>query len=155
MQSVILDLQLACSDHSGLPSETTFQQWLEAFLPQFQSESEITIRIVDIAENQYLNLTYRGKDKPTNVLSFPFEAPENITLPLLGDLIICRQVVEKEAIEQQKNQDAHWAHMVIHGCLHLLGYDHLTDFEAAEMETIETEIMQKLGYPDPYQHEKA
>lgn len=155
MQSVILDLQLACRDHNGLPSETTFQNWLEAFLPQFQSESEITIRIVDIAESQYLNLTYRGKDKPTNVLSFPFEAPENITLPLLGDLIICRQVVEKEAIEQQKNQDAHWAHMVIHGCLHLLGYDHLTDFEAEEMETIETEIMQKLGYPDPYQHEKA
>lgn len=155
MQSVILDLQLACRDHNGLPSETTFQNWLEAFLPQFQSESEITIRIVDIAESQNLNLTYRGKDKPTNVLSFPFEAPENITLPLLGDLIICRQVVEKEAIEQQKNQDAHWAHMVIHGCLHLLGYDHLTDFEAEEMETIETEIMQKLGYPDPYQHEKA
>lgn len=155
MQSVILDLQLACRDHNGLPSETTFQNWLEAFLPQFQSESEITIRIVDIAESQYLNLTYRGKDKPTNVLSFPFEAPENITLPLLGDLIICRQVVEKEAIEQQKNQDAHWAHMVIHGCLHLLGYDHLTDFEAEEMETIETEIMQNLGYPDPYQHEKA
>lgn len=155
MQSVILDLQLACSDHNGLHSETTFQHWLEAFLPQFQSESEITIRIVDIEESQYLNLTYRGKDKPTNVLSFPFEAPENITLPLLGDLIICRQVVEKEAIEQQKNQDAHWAHMVIHGCLHLLGYDHLTDFEAEEMETIETEIMQKLGYPDPYQHEKA
>ncbi|WP_032116232.1 rRNA maturation RNase YbeY [Candidatus Arsenophonus nilaparvatae] len=155
MQSVILDLQLACRDHNGLPSETTFQNWLEAFLPQFQSESEITIRIVDIAESQNLNLTYRGKDKPTNVLSFPFEAPENITLPLLGDLIICRQIVEKEAIEQQKNQDAHWAHMVIHGCLHLLGYDHLTDFEAEEMETIETEIMQKLGYPDPYQHEKA
>lgn len=155
MQSVILDLQLACRDHNGLPSETTFQNWLEAFLPQFQSESEITIRIVDIAESQNLNLTYRGKDKPTNVLSFPFEAPENITLPLLGDLIICRQVVEKEAIEQQKNQGAHWAHMVIHGCLHLLGYDHLTDFEAEEMETIETEIMQKLGYPDPYQHEKA
>ncbi|RXK33981.1 rRNA maturation RNase YbeY [Arsenophonus endosymbiont of Bemisia tabaci Asia II 3] len=155
MQSVILDLQLACSDHNGLPSETTFQHWLETFLPQFQSESEITIRIVDIAESQYLNLTYRGKDKPTNVLSFPFEVPENITLPLLGDLIICRQVVEKEAIEQQKSQDAHWAHMVIHGCLHLLGYDHLTDFEAEEMETIETEIMQKLGYPDPYQNEKA
>jgi len=155
LQSVILDLQLACRDHNGLPSETTFQNWLEAFLPQFQSESEITIRIVDIAESQNLNLTYRGKDKPTNVLSFPFEAPENITLPLLGDLIICRQVVEKEAIEQQKNQGAHWAHMVIHGCLHLLGYDHLTDFEAEEMETIETEIMQKLGYPDPYQHEKA
>ncbi|HGJ5875679.1 MAG TPA: rRNA maturation RNase YbeY [Arsenophonus sp.] len=150
MQSVILDLQLACRDHSRLPSEETFQYWLEAFLPQFQSESEITIRIVDIAESQHLNLTYRGKDKPTNVLSFPFEAPDNIPLALLGDLVICRQVVEKEAIEQQKILDAHCAHMVIHGCLHLLGYDHQNDFEAEKMETIETEIMQKLGYPDPY-----
>ena len=155
LQSIILDLQLACSDHNGLPDETTFQHWLEAFLPQFQAESEITIRIVDIAESQYLNLTYRGKDNPTNVLSFPFEALDNIPLPLLGDLVICRQVVEKEAIEQHKTLDAHWAHMVIHGCLHLLGYDHQHDFEAEEMETIETEIMQKLGYPDPYQHEKA
>lgn len=103
MQSVILDLQLACHDHSGLPSEETFQHWLEAFLPQFQSESEITIRIVDTAESQHLNLTYRGKDKPTNVLSFPFEALDNIPLALLGDLVICRQVVEKEAIEQKKN----------------------------------------------------
>ncbi|MGP1924103.1 MAG: rRNA maturation RNase YbeY [Arsenophonus sp. NEOnobi-MAG3] len=155
MQLVILDLQLACSDHNGLPSKTTFQHWLEAFLPEFQSKSEITIRIVNIPESQHLNLIYRGKNKPTNVLSFPFEGPNNITLALLGDLIICRKVVEKEAIKQQKSCDAHWAHMVIHGSLHLLGYDHLNDFEAKEMEIIETEIMQKLGYPDPYQHEKA
>ncbi|MFP3013279.1 MAG: rRNA maturation RNase YbeY [Arsenophonus sp. NC-QC1-MAG3] len=150
MQSVILDLQLACSNHNGLPSKTTFQYWLEVFLPQFQSESEITIRIVDMAESQHLNRIYRGKDKPTNVLSFPFKAPDNIKLPLLGDLIICRKVVEKEAIEQQKKHDAYWAHMVIHGCLHLLGYEHQNNFEAEEMEIIETEIMKKLGYPDPY-----
>ncbi|MGP1956845.1 MAG: rRNA maturation RNase YbeY [Arsenophonus sp. NC-PE1-MAG3] len=150
MQSVILDLQLACSNHNGLPSKATFQYWLEVFLPKFQSESEITIRIVDIAESQYLNRIYRGKDKPTNVLSFPFKAPDNIKLPLLGDLIICRKVIEKEAIEQQKKPDAYWAHMVIHGCLHLLGYEHKNNFEAEEMEIIETEIMQKLGYPNPY-----
>ncbi|MFP3029563.1 MAG: rRNA maturation RNase YbeY [Arsenophonus sp.] len=155
MKLVILDLQLACSNHNGLPSETTFQHWLEAFLPQFQSKSEITIRIVNIAESQHLNLKYRGENKPTNVLSFPFKGPDNITLALLGDLIICHKVVEKEAIEQQKSNYAHWAHIVIHGCLHLLGYDHLNDFEAEKMETIETKIMQKLGYNNPYQDEKA
>jgi probable rRNA maturation factor len=99
-------------------------------------------------------MTYRGMDKPTNVLSFPFEAPPGMEMPLLGDLIICRQVVEKEAKEQDKELLAHWAHMVIHGSLHLLGYDHIVDEEAEEMESIETEIMQGLGYPDPYISEK-
>ncbi|MEY0159662.1 rRNA maturation RNase YbeY, partial [Providencia manganoxydans] len=119
--------------------------WLEAVLPQFQPISEVTIRIVDEAESHELNLTYRGKDRPTNVLSFPFEAPPEVELPLLGDLIICRQVVEKEADEQNKTVEEHWAHMVIHGCLHLLGYDHIEDDEAEEMEGLETEILQKLG----------
>ncbi len=103
MSSVILDLQIACENSQNLPEETLFQRWLDGVLPQFQSESEVTIRIVDEAESHDLNLTYRGKDKPTNVLSFPFEAPPEVDLPLLGDLIICRQVVEKEAEEQQKN----------------------------------------------------
>jgi len=88
------------------------------------------------------------------VLSFPFEAPPGIELPLLGDLIICRQVVEQEAAEQGKNPEAHWAHMVVHGTLHLLGYDHIEDEEAEEMEALETEIMLALGYPDPYISEK-
>ncbi|EEP91625.1 metalloprotease [Yersinia kristensenii ATCC 33638] len=127
---------------------------MEAVLPQFQEVSEVTIRVVDEAESHELNLTYRGKDKPTNVLSFPFEAPPEIELPLLGDLIICRQVVEQEAVEQEKALLAHWAHMVVHGSLHLLGYDHIVDDEAEEMESIETEIMQNLGYPDPYISEK-
>jgi len=105
-------------------------------------------------ESRELNHTYRGKDKPTNVLSFPFEAPPGIELPLLGDLIICRQVVEQEAQEQEKTLEAHWAHMVIHGSLHLLGYDHIEDDEAEEMESLETEIMLALGYPDPYISEK-
>ncbi|NHB94183.1 rRNA maturation RNase YbeY [Photorhabdus cinerea] len=154
MSSVIFDLQIACKNLQGLPEETLFQRWLDGVLPQFQSESEVTIRIVDEAESHNLNLTYRGKDKPTNVLSFPFEAPPTVDLPLLGDLIICRQVVEKEAEEQQKTVEEHWAHMVIHGCLHLLGYDHIEDDEAEEMESLETEIMQKLGYSDPYLAEK-
>lgn len=154
MNTVILDLQLACEREQGLPSEADFRRWLEAVLPQFQPESEVTIRLVDIAESQELNHTYRGKDKPTNVLSFPFEAPPGIELPLLGDLIICRQVVEQEAQEQDKALEAHWAHMVIHGSLHLLGYDHIEDEEAEEMESLETEIMLALGYPDPYISEK-
>lgn len=149
-QQVILDLQIASESSEGLPAESDFQQWLEAVLPQFQEESEVTIRIVDEAESHELNMTYRGKDKSTNVLSFPFEAPPGMELPLLGDLVICRQVVEQEAREQNKAVNAHWAHMVVHGSLHLLGYDHIVDEEADEMEAIEIEIMQSLGHPDPY-----
>ncbi|AFH94915.1 TPA: rRNA maturation RNase YbeY [Providencia stuartii] len=154
MSEVILDLQLACEETTGLPDEALFQRWLEAVLPKFQPQSEVTIRIVDEEESHHLNLTYRGKDKPTNVLSFPFEAPPEVELPLLGDLIICRQVVEQEAIEQQKSAEEHWAHMVVHGCLHLLGYDHIEDDEAEEMESLETEILAELGYADPYLAEK-
>lgn len=154
MSTVILDLQLACADENGLPAAAAFQRWLEAAVTPFQPESEVTIRLVDEAESHELNLTYRGKDKPTNVLSFPFEAPPGIELPLLGDLIICRQVVEQEAAEQGKSPEAHWAHMVVHGTLHLLGYDHIEDEEAEEMEALETEIMLALGYPDPYISEK-
>ncbi len=149
-QQVILDLQIASESSEGLPAESDFQQWLEAVLPQFQEESEVTIRIVDEAESHELNMTYRGKDKPTNVLSFPFEAPPGMELPLLGDLVICRQVVEQEAREQNKVLNAHWAHMVVHGSLHLLGYDHIIEEEAEEMEAIEIDIMQSLGHPDPY-----
>lgn len=154
MSQVMLDLQLACADHTSLPAEAQFQHWLDAVIPQFQAESEVTIRLVDEAESHSLNLTYRAMDKPTNVLSFPFEAPPGVELPLLGDLVICRQVVEREAREQEKPLDAHWAHMVVHGSLHLLGYDHIEDEEAEEMESLETEIMLALGFADPYIAEK-
>jgi probable rRNA maturation factor len=154
MSSVILDLQVATENENGLPPEAQFQRWLDATIPAFQAESEVTIRLVDEAESHELNLTYRGKDKSTNVLSFPFEVPPGIELPLLGDLIICRQVVEREAEEQGKPLEAHWAHMVVHGSLHLLGYDHIEDEEAEEMESLETEIMLALNYDDPYIAEK-
>lgn len=154
MSNVILDLQLVCESTSGLPTEADFQRWLEAVLPCFTRESEVTIRLTDEAESHSLNLTWRGVDRPTNVLSFPFEAPPGIELPLLGDLVICRQVVEREADEQGKTLQAHWAHMVIHGSLHLLGYDHIDDEEAEEMESLETNILLSLGYPDPYISEK-
>ncbi|QFI53785.1 rRNA maturation RNase YbeY [Aeromonas simiae] len=148
--SVMLDLQLACANEQGLPGEADFQRWLDGAVLGFQQEAEVTVRLVDEAESHELNLTYRGKDKPTNVLSFPFEAPPGLALPLLGDLVICRQVVEQEANEQGKPLEAHWAHMVVHGSLHLLGYDHIEDDEAEEMEQLERDIMRELGYADPY-----
>ncbi|QUM77993.1 rRNA maturation RNase YbeY [Moritella sp. 24] len=149
-----LDLQIATEDESQLPTEAQLTTWLDAAVKLFQESAEVTIRIVDNEESQQLNSDYRGKDKPTNVLSFPFEVPEGIELNLLGDLIICKQVVEREAQEQQKPLTAHWAHMVIHGTLHLLGYDHIIDEEADEMEALETEIMLKLDFEDPYITEK-
>ncbi|WKY58700.1 rRNA maturation RNase YbeY [Vibrio sp. SNU_ST1] len=152
--SIELDLQLAVENEQGLPSEQDIQLWLDKTIPQFQENAELTVRIVDTQESHQLNHDYRGKDKPTNVLSFPFEAPPGVELDLLGDLIICRQVVEKEAEEQSKPLLAHWAHMVVHGSLHLLGYDHIEDDEAEEMESLETEIMQTMGFEDPYILEK-
>ncbi|PSW59627.1 rRNA maturation RNase YbeY [Photobacterium leiognathi subsp. mandapamensis] len=152
--AIYLDLQYATESQDGLPTEAEFQQWLDAAITPFQADAEVTIRLVDEADSHELNLEYRGKDRPTNVLSFPFEAPPGIELELLGDLIICRQVVEKEALEQNKPLKAHWAHMVVHGSLHLLGYDHIEDDEAEEMEGLETEIMQNMGFVDPYISEK-
>ncbi|ELI1837778.1 rRNA maturation RNase YbeY [Vibrio fluvialis] len=152
--SIELDLQLAVDSDDGLPTFEQFSIWLQAAVAPFQPQAEVTIRIVDEPESHQLNLEYRGKDKPTNVLSFPFEAPPGMELDLLGDLIICRQVVEQEAVEQNKPLLAHWAHMVVHGSLHLLGYDHIEDDEAEEMESLETEIMQNMGFEDPYLAEK-
>ncbi|EAP91922.1 rRNA maturation RNase YbeY [Vibrio splendidus] len=152
--SIELDLQIAVENEQGLPTEQDIQLWLDKTIPQFQENAELTVRIVDTEESHQLNHDYRGKDKPTNVLSFPFEVPPGMELDLLGDLIICRQVVEKEAEEQNKPLLAHWAHMVVHGSLHLLGYDHIEDDEAEEMESLETEIMQTMGFEDPYILEK-
>lgn len=153
--SVTMDLQLACDNTDGLPSEADFQRWVDGVIPTFQQEAELTIRLVDEAESHELNMTYRGKDRPTNVLSFPFECPPEIDdFPLLGDLVICRQVVEKEAAEQKKTVEEHWAHMVVHGCLHLLGYDHIEDDEAEEMEALEVELMAAMNYANPYQDDE-
>ncbi|XAW90128.1 rRNA maturation RNase YbeY [Vibrio sp. CDRSL-10 TSBA] len=152
--SIELDLQLAVEDETGLPSSDDFATWLRAAVTPFQPQAEVTVRIVDEQESHQLNFEYRGKDKSTNVLSFPFEVPPGIEMDLLGDLVICRQVVEREAEEQNKPLLAHWAHMVVHGSLHLLGYDHIEDDEAEEMESLETEIMQKMGFEDPYLADK-
>lgn len=154
MKNVIIDLQIASENQNNLPSIEQFTQWASAAVRAESLEPEMTIRIVDEAESHDLNLTYRGKDRPTNVLSFPFECPEEVELALLGDLIICRQVVEREALEQGKPLLAHWAHMVVHGSLHLLGYDHIEDDEAIEMESLETQIMTGLGFEDPYSYDE-
>lgn len=151
---VIVDLQIVSEDQSNIPSLEQFTYWATQAVRPEQENVELTIRIVDEAESHHLNFTYRSKDRPTNVLSFPFEVPEGIELPLLGDLVICRQVVEKEAAEQQISLEAHYAHLTVHGCLHLLGYDHIEDDEAEEMESLETEIMLGMGYQDPYLSEK-
>ena len=154
MGSIFVDLQIATENIEDLPTEEQIAQWATAAVQPEGGEVEMTVRIVDEAESHELNLTYRGKDRPTNVLSFPFECPDEVELPLLGDLVICRQVVEREAAEQEKPLMAHWAHMVVHGSLHLLGYDHIEDDEAEEMESLETQIMQGLGFDDPYLAEK-
>ncbi|SEQ42927.1 probable rRNA maturation factor [Azotobacter beijerinckii] len=144
-----LDLQLA--SERPLPAESDFRRWCELALRQRTADSELTIRLVDEAEGRELNRTWRHKDYPTNVLSFPAEIPDGLLdIPLLGDLVICVPVVEREAAEQGKPLDAHWAHLTIHGCLHLLGYDHLEDEEAEEMENLERDLLAELGYPDPY-----
>lgn len=155
---LFVDLQIACEDEVSLPALVDIEKWIavaiDAGSQQKRDEAELTVRIVDIDESQQLNFDYRGKEKPTNVLSFPFQNPPGITLPLLGDLVICKQVVEKEAIEQHKLLAAHWAHMVIHGTLHLLGYDHIIETQALEMENLETTLLVELGFPAPYNEQE-
>ncbi len=148
--AITLDLQIAC-ENANLPSKKEFQAWLDCALTQYNKPFEVTVRIVDESESQALNLQYRQKNKSTNVLSFPFEVPDGIDMDLLGDLVVCATVVELEAKEQNKPLNHHWAHMIIHGCLHLLGFDHITEEEAQEMETLEINLLNKLSIPDPYQ----
>ncbi len=131
-----------------IPSEETFQYWVS--LIESDAEHEVALRIVDEAEMVQLNEQYRKKSGPTNVLSFPAELPDGIDVPFLGDIIICAPVVAKEAAEQGKSLDSHWAHMVAHGILHLQGFDHIDKAEAEKMESLEIKIMQQLGFANPY-----
>ncbi|WP_336366278.1 rRNA maturation RNase YbeY [Marinobacter sp. C2H3] len=153
MSELIVDLQNVY-EGDGVPTAALFERWAgAAWLGD--SPSEVTIRIVGALESQTLNHEYRGKDKPTNVLSFPFEAPAGITVPLAGDLVICAPVVAHEAEQQRKTPEAHWAHMVVHGMLHLQGYDHVDDDDAEVMENLEIRLMHQLGYPNPYETEET
>lgn len=136
-----------------IPTESELAHWVEVAVDEIDSPSsgELTVRMVDEGESADLNGRYRGKASPTNVLSFPFDAPDNLPIEFpLGDLVVCAAVVEKEAREQGKELEAHWAHMVIHGLLHLLGMDHIESAEAEAMESREIAILAKLGFPDPY-----
>ena len=138
---------------AGIPSPTSFRKWVAAALEGRIREADLAIRIVDAKEGQSMNHHYRGKDYPTNVLSFPAEMPEGlpegVKMPLLGDLVICAPVVAREAHEQGKALAAHYAHMTVHGVLHLLGWDHEDEREADCMEQLEREILATLGVEDP------
>ncbi len=147
----MIELDLQNATGGAVPDEADLRRWCELALRQRQGDSELTIRLVDEDEGRELNRTWRQKDYATNVLSFPADVPEELLdIPLLGDLVICVPVVEREAAEQGKAPQAHWAHLVIHGCLHLLGYDHIDDEEAEEMESLERQLLAELGHPDPY-----
>ncbi|WP_261843883.1 rRNA maturation RNase YbeY [Aliamphritea ceti] len=137
----------------NLPDEAELTRWAALAIGDYRDSAELSIRIVDNAESQQLNNDYRGKDKPTNVLSFPFEVPDGIELDLLGDLVICAPIVSSEATEQNKPLMHHWAHMVIHGCLHLLGFDHINDADAEEMEALEIKLLAQLEISNPYDNE--
>ena len=150
-----LDLQVV-ADGVWVPPRVQLERFAAAALDGRRERAELTIRVVDEQESRALNLRYRGQDKPTNVLSFPFEPPPGIAqdspvVDLLGDLVICAGLVQREALDQGKETLAHWAHLVVHGILHLLDYDHLGEAEAAEMEGLETAVLQGLGFPPPYE----
>ncbi len=132
------------------PDDAQFQQWVEAAVRAFRASAHVDIRIVDRDESQSLNATYRDKDYPTNVLSFPAELAPEVELPLLGDLALCAPVVTSEAIAQEKQVMDHWAHLTVHGTLHLLGMDHQQDEEANVMEALEIKILSGLGIANPY-----
>ncbi|MDT8452547.1 MAG: rRNA maturation RNase YbeY [Gammaproteobacteria bacterium] len=149
--AVIIELSISDEfDAAALPSEADFQQWAQPCYPG-EDEAVVSLQIVSSEEMQELNKTYRAKDKPTNVLSFPMELPEEVGINILGDLALCAAVIEAEAKQQGKEPAAHWAHMVVHGMLHLQGYDHIEDDEAEDMEAREVEIMKTLGFENPYQ----
>lgn len=151
---VLVDVFQACDDNTT-PAADAVRNWiaLAANAAGHSSDVEVSVRIVDADESRALNREYRGKDKPTNVLSFPAGRIEGLPddVPVqLGDIVVCASVVGEEAIEQDKAVADHWAHMLVHGTLHLMGYDHETDAEAAEMEALETQILMKSGLKDPY-----
>ncbi|MCK5881618.1 MAG: rRNA maturation RNase YbeY [Sinobacterium sp.] len=148
------------NDVNGLgfaPSQAQTELWIGTALEHaldknspYLQQAELSVSMVSAESIQQLNKDYRHKDKATNVLSFPTDFPEALKLPLLGDIIICPSIVEAEAVAQNKTLESHWAHLTIHGCLHLLGFDHIEDDEADTMENLETKIMLDLAYQAPY-----
>jgi len=144
-----IDVQYAISA-DGIPAPEKLRSWVECALQGRHPGAELAVRIVDEAEITALNRQYRGKDGATNVLSFPFSPMPGVVTEQLGDIVICAPVVAAEAVAQGKPLEAHWAHMVTHGVLHLLGHDHHEEKDAQEMESLEIRLLAGLGYPDPY-----
>ena len=161
MSTPRLELSLGYAlPRTGLPTRPQFRQWVLAALSGAgrRFDSEVAIQLVDAAEGQAMNRQYRGKDYATNVLSFPADLPEGLPedfdFPQLGDLVICAPVVAREAAEQGKALGDHYAPLTIHGVLHLLGFDHVEEAEAEEMEALERQILASLGIADPYAGER-
>lgn len=146
---LIVDVQIADDVTQELPSSEDFTIWAQAAYFQ-EKESRLSLRIVGSEESRQLNKAFRDQDKPTNVLSFPMQMPDEIQPSILGDIAICAEVVIDEALEQKKIASGHWAHMVVHGMLHLQGYDHLEDKEAQQMESLEVKILTEMGIKNPY-----
>jgi probable rRNA maturation factor len=144
-----VEVQRAC-EAPGIPDSDRILEWARMVLDHRVQGTESVIRMVEAEESAALNREYRKKLGPTNVLSFSYGPIDDHPVKLLGDVVICAPVVAAEAAEQSKDLDAHWAHMVVHGLLHLLGYDHIEDDDAVEMEALELEILGELGFPDPY-----
>ena len=144
-----VDVQRVCAV-PGVPPAVELARWAEAALDGRSDGARMTVRVVDEDEGAQLNERYRGTAGATNVLAFAFDAPEVPSVRILGDVVVCAPVAAREANEHSKRLDAHWAHLVVHGTLHLLGYDHDDAGSAGEMEILEREILDRLGYPDPY-----
>jgi len=155
VSGIELELQIA-TDQVGLPAKQQIEKWIQATINRIGqrdtglTEPAVTVRLVGVDEIHDLNRTYRNHDKPTNVLSFPFERIEGIEESFLGDLVICAEIVTAEAVSHSKSESAHWAHMVVHGTLHLCGYNHVENKEAEVMEALEVTILDELGFRNPY-----
>ncbi len=146
---ILIDIQRADTSEK-IPSDASINRWVESALDNNDDSVELSIRVVGEQESAALNLQYRGKSGATNVLSFPFSAVTPEPLPMLGDLVVCAPIVTLEAQQQHKALEAHWAHMIVHGVLHLLGYDHETSYDAKIMETLEIKILKCLNINNPY-----
>ena len=146
---VKVEVQYAVVD-PNIPTEQEFQDWASIIEAKIHAQEEVSIRIVDENEIAKLNHDYRNRAQSTNVLAFPAEIPSGTNLPFIGDIVICAPIVAKQAAEQGKSLASHWAHLMLHGILHLQGYDHIDAIDAKNMEQLEAQLMQKLGFPNPY-----
>lgn len=150
----LIDIQHACQDSLPIDDKTLIH-WVNTALKSQKARAELTLRFVDVAEMTELNNTYRKQNKPTNVLAFPASHPHDLPLdyPLLGDVVICPTVLLSESQSSQTSLDAHWAHIVIHGVLHLLGYDHIIDSDTIKMRNLEIQLLSELNFDNPYKED--